>query len=69
VENTWPNTDQVKSGWRKLQEELHYLHFSPANIRTDKSSRRKWCTGHVDLRKVKKKRLVVEPKLRDHSVE
>jgi hypothetical protein len=39
--------DEMKGGWRKLQnEELHNLYSSPSIIRKIKSRRMRWA-GHV----------------------
>jgi hypothetical protein len=42
-----PKRDEVKGGWRKLQnEELHNLYSSPIIIRVIKSRRMRWA-GHA----------------------
>jgi hypothetical protein len=41
-----PKRDEIRRGWRKLDEELHNLYSSPQKIRMIKSRRMRWA-GHV----------------------
>jgi hypothetical protein len=49
-----PKKDEVRGGWRKLQnEELHNLYSSPSIVRIIKSRNMRWA-GHVARMEVKR---------------